>query len=126
MAQIHLIGGEKGGIGKSFFARLLVYYCTKRDYKFHLVDTDRTNPDVSDRYKLGTKVFFTENEKKSNNVDVIFERSQERPVLVNLPAQIQDAVEQWIKRNNLVNLEFKIDKKKVTVEIYYWFLSPKS
>lgn len=122
MAQIHLIGGEKGGVGKSFFTRFLVYFCQKRKYPFHLVDADRTNPDVCDRYQLGTKVFFTEDEKKSTNVDIIFERCQERPVFVNLPAQIQNAVEDWIEKNNLVNLQFKLGGEKVSVEIYYWFL----
>jgi MinD superfamily P-loop ATPase len=50
MPQIHLIDGEKGGVGKSFFARALVYYLNLKKLSFHLVDSDRSNPDVASRY----------------------------------------------------------------------------
>ncbi len=31
MATIHLIDGEKGGVGKSFVARTMIQYCLDRE-----------------------------------------------------------------------------------------------
>jgi hypothetical protein len=46
MAKIHLIDGEKGGVGKSLFCRVLIEYFQQQKLPFLLVDADRTNPDV--------------------------------------------------------------------------------
>jgi hypothetical protein len=35
MSQIHLIDGDKGGVGKSFFARASVYYLNLKKLNFH-------------------------------------------------------------------------------------------
>jgi len=39
--KIHLIDGEKGGIGKSLFARVLIQYFLDKNFPFFAVDTDR-------------------------------------------------------------------------------------
>jgi hypothetical protein len=119
MPQIHLIDGEKGGVGKSFFARALVYYLNIKKLSFHLVDSDRSNPDVASRYpERSQTVFFSEVEKKANDVDVIFNLSLEMPVIVNLPSQIEVVVTNWIERNGLAD-----DLgKEYGLEVYKWFL----
>src|SRR5277367_5090583 len=43
MTNIHLIGGEKGGVGKSLVARLLAQYLIDRSIPFIGFDTDRTH-----------------------------------------------------------------------------------
>ena len=118
MPQIHLVDGEKGGVGKSFFARALVYYLNLKKLSFHLVDSDRSNPDVASRYPDCSKtVFFSEVEKKANDVDVIFNLSLEKPVIVNLPSQIEVVVTNWIERNGLAD-----DLgKEYGLEVYKWF-----
>jgi len=118
MPQIHLIDGEKGGVGKSFFARALVYYLNLKKLSFHLVDSDRSNPDVASRYPDHSQtVFFSEVEKKANDVDVIFNLSLEKPVIVNLPSQIEVVVTNWIERNGLAD-----DLgKEYGLEVYKWF-----
>lgn len=119
MAQIHFIDGEKGGVGKSLFARLLVHYCLGKGLKFYLVDADRSNPDVAARYPDSHTVFFSEEEKKSNAVDIIFNYSLEKPVIVNLPSQIFPAVTDWIKRNGLIESEIATE---YNIEVFKWFL----
>jgi hypothetical protein len=119
MPQIHLIDGEKGGVGKSFFARALVYYSYLKNLKFYLVDSDRSNPDVAARYPEGSRtVFFSEVEKKANDADILFNLSLEKPVVVNLPSQIEIIVSGWIERNGLID-ELG---KEYGLEIYKWFL----
>lgn len=41
MNKIHLIGGEKGGVGKSVVARLLAQYFIDKEIPFVGFDTDR-------------------------------------------------------------------------------------
>ena len=89
MARIHLIDGEKGGVGKSFFARVMVHYCIDRKLPYTLVDADVTNPDVSKFYpKDAHGTLFSEAQKKAHEADVIFELALKKPVIVNLPAQV--------------------------------------
>ncbi len=63
MANIHLIGGEKGGVGKSLVARILAQYLIDHQLPFLGFDTDRSHgalmrfyagfasPVVVDRYE---------------------------------------------------------------------------
>jgi cellulose biosynthesis protein BcsQ len=43
MTNIHLIGGEKGGVGKSLVARILAQYMIDKDLPFLGFDTDRSH-----------------------------------------------------------------------------------
>jgi hypothetical protein len=43
---IYLVGGSKGGVGKSFVALALADYLLRRDIHAALVETDTSNPDV--------------------------------------------------------------------------------
>ena len=46
MGLIHLIGGEKGGVGKSFFSMSLLHFLSISSVPYVLVDADPNNPDV--------------------------------------------------------------------------------
>ncbi|MBE9128029.1 MULTISPECIES: mobilization protein [unclassified Coleofasciculus] len=120
MPNIHLIDGEKGGIGKSMFCRVLAEYCQTEKIDFALIDTDRTNPDVGRVYVKGVseeQTFFSEKEENDAKVDVIFETALSKMVLVNLPAQIFPVVTDWIERNELLTLG-----QECGVQIYKWFV----
>jgi cellulose biosynthesis protein BcsQ len=43
---IYLVGGSKGGVGKSMVTMALIDYLQQRDKNLLLVETDTTNPDV--------------------------------------------------------------------------------
>ena len=43
MTHIHLVGGEKGGVGKSLMARLLAQYFIDNSIAFIGFDSDRTH-----------------------------------------------------------------------------------
>ena len=43
MGRVHFVGGEKGGVGKSVMARLLVQYWIDRAVDFSAFDTDRSH-----------------------------------------------------------------------------------
>jgi cellulose biosynthesis protein BcsQ len=43
MANVHLIGGEKGGVGKSLVSRLLAQYFIDRNLPFKGYDSDKSH-----------------------------------------------------------------------------------
>ncbi len=105
MATIHLIDGEKGGVGKSFVARTMIQYCLDRDLPMSAVETDRSNPDVAGVYKeICQYAVLTEDEKQAHLADRIFEMAIEKPVIVSLPSQVHRAMKAWIDRNQLLSL----------------------
>ena len=105
MATIHLIDGEKGGVGKSFVARTMIQYGLDRNLPFVAVETDRSNPDVAGVYEgLCEYAVFTEDEKQADKADSIFEMALEQPVIVSLPSQVHRAMKDWIERDNLIEM----------------------
>jgi hypothetical protein len=115
MAHIHLIGGEKGGVGKSLTSRVLAQYMIDREIPFLGFDTDRSHgalmrfyagyasPVVMDRYEA---------------LDVIVECAAEQPdrrVLVDLAAQTHDALVRWMDDAGVINMA---DEMGMT--IHYW------
>jgi hypothetical protein len=105
MAIIHFIDGEKGGVGKSLFARVMVQYCCDRQLPYVLVEADRSNPDVGEIYpEKCERAIFSEAERKAYDADRIFELAIKTPVIVNLPAQVFPAVTDWIERNGVLEM----------------------
>ena len=114
-SKIHLIGGEKGGVGKSMVARLLAQYFIDHEMPFVGFDTDRSHgallryyagyasPVLADRYEA---------------LDAIVESAAEQPgrrVLVDLAAQTHGPLVQWMEDSGVLDLA---DVNGMTV--YYW------
>jgi hypothetical protein len=106
MADVHLFGGEKGGIGKSFVCRTAIQYLLDLEEVFALFDTDRSNPDVRRIYnEAGCRVaVFSEGERYEDKANAIYNAALEKRVLVNLPAQVFIPVKEWFERNELLSI----------------------
>jgi len=115
MTNIHLIGGEKGGVGKSVVARLLAQYFIDNSIPFLGFDSDRSHgallrfyagyasPVVIDRYE---------------SLDSIVEAAAEQPerrIVVDLAAQTQEPLTKWMEESQL--LEVAPD---IGLQIRYW------
>ncbi len=119
LTYIHLIDGEKGGVGKSFFARVLMHYLAQEKISdFVLVDADNTNPDVSQVYG-GQCINFSENELKAYAADRIVELALNQSVFVNLPAQVYPIVKDWIINNDLIALG---ETEEANIKFIKWFV----
>ena len=123
---LHFTDGEKGGVGKSLFCRVLLEYCNTRGYKdrIQFVESDISNPDVGRIYftdEDGNKDYieaeFTNEEKKRSSADKIFELATEKTVIVNLPSNIYSSVTDWFERNHIATLA-----KDQNIKIYKWFV----
>jgi hypothetical protein len=115
MAKIHLIGGEKGGVGKSVVARLLAQYMIDHDMPFLGFDTDRSHgallrfyagyasPVIVDRYEA---------------LDAIMEAAVAQPdrrVLVDLAAQTYEPLVRWMDDSGVLDLA-----SETGVAVQYW------
>jgi hypothetical protein len=115
MAHIHFIGGEKGGVGKSLVARILAQYLIDHERPFLGFDTDKSHgalmrfyagyasPVVVDRYE---------------SLDVIVEAAAAEPhrnILVDMAAQTQDALTQWMDDSALIELS-----SEMGLGLTYW------
>ena len=115
MARIHFIGGEKGGVGKSLVARILAQYLIDHERPFLGFDTDKSHgalmrfytgyasPVVVDRYE---------------SLDAIVEAAAADPnrsILVDMAAQTQDALTQWMDDSGLLELSSELG-----LALTYW------
>lgn len=111
MADIHLIDGEKGGVGKSLFARLFLHYwltVLEKEPQPVLFDTDASRKDVESFYfqqvECG-KAYFSDDDEKLVAADEIFETALfGKPVVVNLGASVYSVISHWLLANGLVEL----------------------
>jgi hypothetical protein len=122
MADIHLFGGEKGGVGKSFVCRTAIAYHLAKNIDCVPFDTDRSNADVLRIYgeTAGCRqAILSEADKFDDAANAIFNTALDgRRVLVNLPAQVMPSLSLWIASNEL----FEIADES-GVSFVSWFVS---
>jgi hypothetical protein len=103
VSQIHFIGGEKGGVGKSVVARLLAQYWIDRGLPFAGVDSDASHGALLRHY--GDYSQFVDL-RTNDGADQILDRAlgADRRVLVDLPAQSAAALDAWLTGANVIAL----------------------
>ena len=112
MHTLNYIGGEKGGVGKSFLTRTILQYMIDHQLPFIAVDTDRSNPDVKRCFDSVCTVklaVLSEAERLEDSANAIFNAALEQDVFCNLPAQVAPALHRWIEDNQLVELAEEAD-----------------
>jgi hypothetical protein len=115
MANIHFIGGEKGGVGKSLMSRVLAQYMIDREIPFIGFDTDRSHGALMRFYSGYASPALVDN---LDALDSIIEAAAEKPerrVLVDLAAQTHDPLVKWMDDAGVLNLADEMGMK-----IFYW------
>lgn len=115
MSNLHFIGGEKGGVGKSLMSRILAQYMIDQGLPFLGFDTDKshgsllrfyadfTSPTVIDQYE---------------SLDRIIESGVEEPerrILVDLAAQTHQFLVRWIEDSGVLDLSGELG-----LNLNYW------
>ena len=114
-SRIHLIGGEKGGVGKSVLARLLAQYFIDHNLAFTGFDTDRSHGALMRFYKdYAALVQVDRFEALDAIVESAIEHSGQR-VLVDLAAQTHDPLVRWMDESGVLELAAESG-----VQIHYW------
>ena len=115
MSQIHFIGGEKGGVGKSLVSRLLAQYFIDRGLPFVGFDTDRSHGALLRFYAdYAAPITIDQEDSLDRIVEAAVEAPQRR-VLVDLAAQTQAALEAWIEDSGVLALADELG-----VTLTYW------
>lgn len=104
MANIHLIGGEKGGVGKSVVARLLAQYMIDKDIPFVGFDTDRSHGSLIRFYTdFASPMLIDSYESLDTMVELAAENPDER-ILVDLAAQTHERLVKWMDESGVLEL----------------------
>ena len=114
MSSIHLICGEKGGVGKSVVARLIAQYCIDLDVPFTALDGDRSHGALLRFYRDFSSSIDIDNYESADEI-VNQALTKEQLVLVDLGAQSNKALQNWINDNGLVELSDEIN-----VPLVFW------
>ena len=115
MSTIHLIGGEKGGVGKSVVARLLAQYMIDHEMSFVGFDTDRSHGSLLRFYADFASPTVIDN---FQSLDAIIETASEQPeqrILVDLAAQTHHPLARWIDESGVLELA-----EELGISICYW------
>ena len=102
MANIHLIGGEKGGVGKSVVARVLAQYMIDKKLDFVGFDTDRSHGSLVRFYSdFASPMLIDSYESLDTMVELAAENPGER-ILVDLAAQTHERLVKWIDESGVL------------------------
>jgi hypothetical protein len=103
VSQIHFIGGEKGGVGKSVVARLLAQYWIDQAQNFAGIDCDLSHGALLRHYGDFTQAVDL---SSTESADQILDRALggDRRVVVDLPAQSAHALFTWLSGANVLRL----------------------
>jgi hypothetical protein len=115
MTHIHLIGGEKGGVGKSLVARLLAQYFIDQSIPFIGFDSDRTHGALLRFYGSYTSPILVDNYESLDTIVEAATDNPERRILVDLAAQTNHGLTQWMEDSQLLEVA-----PEIGLDIRYW------
>jgi hypothetical protein len=115
MANVHFIGGEKGGVGKSVVARVVAQYLIDNNLPFLGFDTDRSHGSLMRFYSGYASAVVVDSYE---SLDAIMEAALEQPeqrILVDLAAQTHDALVKWMDESGVLEVAAESG-----VTLHYW------
>jgi hypothetical protein len=115
MTNIHLVGGEKGGVGKSLVARLMAQYFIDHSIPFVGFDSDRTHGALLRFYSGYASQILVDNYQSLDTIVEAATENPERRILVDLAAQTNAGLTQWMDDSQLLEVAAEIG-----LNIRYW------
>lgn len=114
MSDIHFVGGEKGGVGKSVVARLLTQYFIDHTKSFKALDADASHGALLRFYSDYTQpVSLSDAADTDRIMQLAVEENQ--TVLVDLPSQSRKALDNWLSENEILSLAHEN-----TIRVVFW------
>jgi hypothetical protein len=122
MRSLNLIGGEKGGVGKSVTARVLAQYFIDKGRPFTGFDTDRSHTSFTRFYAGYASPVIVDTYEGLDLIAAAFEDEggdgPPRSVIVDLAAQTAAPLARWIADSDVLGL---LGEMEVTVN--FWHLA---
>lgn len=113
-SKIHLVGGEKGGVGKSVVARLLVQWAIDKQLPFTAVDADESHGALLRHYATFARAVDLARVESADEIFSLALDADQR-VIVDLPAQSDRLVSAWVREGGLIDLARESD-----IELVFW------
>jgi hypothetical protein len=117
MSTVHLVGGEKGGVGKSVVARLLSQLFIDRGLPFAALDADLSHGALVRYYgDYARQVDLSQ----LDSADQILEGAlgEDRRVVVDLPAQSHRDLQRWLEESDVLECARESD-----VRLVFWYVT---
>jgi len=115
MTQVHFIGGEKGGVGKSVVARILAQYFIDRGTPFVGFDTDRSHGALLRFYSdFAASTVVDRYEELDRIIEAAIEQPEHR-IIVDLAAQTHGFVMAWLEESGLLG-----SSDELGLSLTYW------
>lgn len=114
MGQIHFIGGEKGGVGKSVMARVLAQYFIDKQRPFVALDADVSHGTLVRHYGDVARAVDLSNVESADQIFTLAAAGEDR-VMVDLPAQSDHFLSRWIAEAGILTLA-----KESGVQLVFW------
>jgi hypothetical protein len=121
MATIHLIGGEKGGVGKSLTARLLAQYFIDHSMPFIGFDADRSHGALLRFYSSYTTPIHVDDYTSLDHMVEAAAAEPDRRVLVDLAAQTHQQLTRWMEESRLLEMT-----RDMNIRMLYWHVMDNS
>jgi hypothetical protein len=115
MSTIHLIGGEKGGVGKSVVARVLAQYMIGNKIPFIGFDTDRSHGSLLRFYADYASPTIIDNYQSLDAIMEVASATPEQRILVDLAAQTHHPLAKWIDESGVLELA-----EELGISLTYW------
>jgi hypothetical protein len=115
MSTIHLIGGEKGGVGKSLLARILAQYLIDHAQAFQAFDADRTHGALLRFYAQYTQPALLDDFHSFDRVVEAAAADPHKTVLVDLSAQSFAPLVRWMEDSRVLETASELQ-----LTITYW------
>ena len=92
--NIYLIGGGKGGVGKSMVSMATIDYLLQREADLLLIDADTSNPDVWKAYKDTTRSDLLDLDNADGWIELInlCDSNADSTIVINTAARSNKAV----------------------------------
>lgn len=113
--------GVKGGVGKSWCARLDCQRYLDHSQPCFLVDADKGNTTASNyysNYKYNKQAFFSEAPERASTANPVLDAALERPTIVNCRAGTNEALLTW-----LVTKKVPQTASRLGIRMRYMFVS---
>lgn len=104
MTQVHLIGGEKGGVGKSVMSRAFAQYCIDRNIPFRGFDSDRSHGSFRRFYEQFAEHIELEDFQSLDRFAETALTTENTQVLVDLAAQSSKSLRGWMDDTGVLEL----------------------
>jgi len=115
MSKVHFVGGDKGGVGKSVVARVLVAWCAERGLPFRAFDADGSHGALLRHYPGQSQAIDLAEAEQTDRLLTAAEAMPEGRVIVDLPARGDRAIAAWLTEGGIGALA-----AQMAVDLVFW------